>query len=100
MNWEAIKHIYYRVLIYNDKIELLGGNKYKLISFYSTGEKYCEVEYQNGLRCGKDTGWYESGSKGCEAEYKNGHLHGKSIAWYENGNKIYRAEYQNGNRIK
>ncbi|KKM02318.1 hypothetical protein LCGC14_1785650 [marine sediment metagenome] len=34
MNWEAIKQIYRCVLIYNNKIEYLGGDKYKLIEFY------------------------------------------------------------------
>ncbi len=48
MNWEAIKHIYCCVLIWNNKIEYLGGDKYKLISFYPTGGKRWEREYQNG----------------------------------------------------
>ncbi len=76
MNWEAIKHIYYRVLICNHKMEYLGGDKYKLISFYLTGEKH----------------W--------ETEYKNGQLHGKYIDWDKNGEKFWEAEHQNGKLIR
>ncbi|KKM02317.1 hypothetical protein LCGC14_1785640 [marine sediment metagenome] len=76
MNWEAIKYIYCRVLIYDHKIEYLGGDKYKIITFYPTGEIWWEAEYQNGQ------------------------LHGKYIGWYPDGQKNYEEEYQNGKQIK
>ena len=76
MTWEAIKHIYKRVLIKNNRIEYLGGDKYKLTDFYPTGEKYWEREYQNRL------------------------LHGKNIGWRKNRDKHWEEEYQNGKEIK
>ena len=72
MNWETIKHIYCRVLIYKNKIEYLGEDRYKTIDFYSTGEKLWEREYQNGQLHGKDTRWDESGKKLWEHDYQNG----------------------------
>ena len=76
MNWLAIKQIYYRDIVHNDKIEYLGEDRYKLISLYRTGEKHWESEYKNGQLCGKD------------------------IVWWINGQKNYGKEYQNGKRIK
>ena len=124
MNWEAIKYIYKLVLVYSNKVEYLGGDRYKIISFYPTGEKqreikyqneqlhgkdiswrknkqkYWEAEYQNGYLHGKYAGWHENGSKSWEGNYQNGYLHGKYTGWYEDGNKWWESEYQNGKQIK
>jgi len=48
MNWGAIKSIYRYVLIHKNKIEFLGEDRYKIISFRRTGKKHWEREYQNG----------------------------------------------------
>ncbi len=72
MNWKAIKHIYRHVLIWNNKIEYLGEDRYKLFSFYRTGEKLWETEHQNGKPHGKHIRWNVSGQKLWEAEYQNG----------------------------
>ena len=100
MNWKAIKHIYRHVLIWNNKIEYLGEDRYKLFSFYRTGEKLWETEHQNGQLYGKETSWYKNGNKYWEVEYQNGKLHGKHIGWHRDGQKNYEKEYQNGERIK
>ena len=100
MTWEAIKHIYKRVLIKNNRIEYLGGDKYKLTDFYPTGEKYWEREYQNRLLHGKNMGWHENGQKRWEVGYKDGRLHGKNTRWYESGQKHWETEYQNGKWIE
>ena len=71
MNWESIKHIYKRVLVENNRIEYLGEDRYKIIGFYPTGEKWWEREYRNGQLHGKDISWYKSGQKHWEAEYQN-----------------------------
>ena len=76
MNWGAIKSIYRYVLIHKNKIEFLGEDRYKIISFRRTGKKHWEREYQNGL------------------------LHGKIMYWHKNGQKWWEEEYQNGLRIK
>ena len=72
MNWEAIKYIYCRVLIYDHKIEYLGGDKYKLIGYYKNGQKWWEREYQNDQLCGKNIKWHENGDKCWETKYQNG----------------------------
>ena len=100
MNWEAIKYIYRRVLIYKNKIKYLGEDRYKLILFYLTGEKYWEEEYQNGQLHGKYISWFKNGNKRWEAGYKDGRLHGKNTRWYESGQKHWETEYQNGKLIK
>ena len=100
MNLEAIKHIYHNVLICNNKIEYLSGDKYKLISFYLTGEKRWEEEYQNGLLHGKIMYWYKDGQKWWEEEYQNGQLYVKRMFWHENGQKRREREYRNGKSIR
>jgi len=100
MNWEAIKNIYRCVFIWNSKIEYLGGDKYKLISFYASGEKHSEVEYKNELLHGKCIIWHENGQKWWEREYQNDQLCGKNIKWHENGDKCWETKYQNGKQIK
>ena len=100
MNWKSIKDIYKWVLVYKNKIEYLGGNRYKLISFYLTGEKHWEEEYRNGKLHGIGICWYKNGQKHLETEYQNGQRHGKDICWFENGQKQWEREYQNKKRIK
>ncbi len=72
MNWEAIKNIYLYVLINKNKIEYLGGDKYKLIIYYQSGQKCREVEYQNELIHGTSIGWRSNGQKHYESKYVNG----------------------------
>ncbi|KKK75078.1 hypothetical protein LCGC14_2877350 [marine sediment metagenome] len=72
MDWESIKHIYYWVLIRGLEIKYLGGDKYKIIEYYSTGQKYWETEYKNGIQHGKSMSWHEDGQKWWESNYKNG----------------------------
>ena len=100
MNWGAIKSIYRYVLIHKNKIEYLSGDKYKLISFYLTGEKHWEEEYQNGLLHGKIMYWYKDGQKWWEEEYQNGQLYVKRMFWHENGQKRREREYRNGKSIR
>ncbi len=72
MNWGSIKSIYRCVLIHKNKIEYLGEDKYRIITFYPTGEKLWEREYQNGKLHGKHIGWHKDGQKNYEEEYQNG----------------------------
>ncbi len=72
MNWEALKHIYYSVLICNYKIEYLGGDKYKLIAYYPSGEKHWETEFKNRLLHGNSKAWCLDGSELQRTKFKNG----------------------------
>ena len=70
MNWEAIKNIYYWVLVRNNKIEYLGGDKYKLIEYCQQSERYYEFPYENERLCGS-----------CLSRDKSGNIiYGKEIA--------------------
>ena len=75
MNWKAIKYIYYCVLIYRNKIEYLGGNKYKLTKYFNNGQKFWEIEYENFERHGNSIGWTCYG----EEHYSDEYVHGKLI---------------------
>ncbi len=74
MNWEAIKHIYKRVLVCNNKIEYLGEDRYKLTSFHRTGGRWSTGEYKNGRVHGTVLGWDSNGQKCFEGWFKNGQL--------------------------
>ncbi len=69
MNWESIKYIYRSVLVRNNKIEFLGVDKYKIILFYSTGEKRWETEHLNEKLHGKCIYWHKNGQKHSEKAY-------------------------------
>lgn len=100
MNWEAIKQIYYRILKYNDKIEYLGDDKYKLSSYYKSGKKYWRAEYKNEKCHGKIIFWYSNGNKSRESEHENGVPHGKYLLFNTNGTIRVEYEYRNGIMIK
>ena len=72
MNWETLKHIYRKVLIYKNTIRYDGDDRYTLTSYYPNGKKHLEIEYQNGQPHGKGIGWYKNGNKWWETEWQNG----------------------------
>ena len=86
----------YTILIYNNTIEYLGKNEYKITGWYKNEQKGWECNYKNGRLHGKYMGWYENGQKSFERNYKNGELHKKYIGWHENGQKTYEYNYKNG----
>ena len=45
----------------------------KLISYFTNGQKYYEVDYIDGKAHGMEYGWYRDGSKRLEVRYVNGH---------------------------
>ena len=69
---ETIKNIYRNVLTYNRKIEYLGEDKYRITSYYSSGEKCWKQEYQNEQRHGNYVWWYKDGRNYWEGKYQNG----------------------------
>ena len=73
MNWRAIKNIYKWVLVQGHSIEYLGEDRYKIIGFHDTGEKF----------------W--------EGEFKNEVLHGESIYWNRSGQAVIKDKWENGN---
>ena len=74
MNFEALKYIYTWTLLNHNKIQYLGNNKYRLISFYPNGTKHWEEEYRDGKQHGKYIGWWENGTKVWERDYREGVL--------------------------
>ena len=99
MNWEAIKHIYIKVLKHGCKIQYHGDDCYTITQHYPNGNKHWEAEWENGKPHGKYIEWWENGNKRWENEYQNGQRHGKHILWHENGNKHWEYEYRNGELI-
>lgn len=60
----------------------------KYVSFYDTGEKRRECDYENGgTSIGPCIAWYRSGEKMSEIWFVNGQMQ-KSVLWYINGQKI------------
>lgn len=74
MNREAIKFIYYHVLIHNYRIKYLGNDRYKLMEYYPSGEKCWEAEYKNDKLCGKAISWYANGITCYEHKYQDGKI--------------------------
>jgi len=72
MNWKAIKHIYYCVLVADRTIEYLGDSKYKISYWWEIGQQYVEVEYKNEKFHGKHIGLSKTGRKLWEYNYKDG----------------------------
>jgi len=72
MNWEVIKNIYKRVLVFKCIFEYLGEDKYSLTSHYSTDEKKFRREYKNKILNGKEIYWLKDGTKVYEDHYSNG----------------------------
>ena len=74
MNWEAIKKIYIRILVYGEEMEYLGNNEYILTEYYPSGSKQWEVGYKNSKCHGKTVRWFEDGKKHFDYECENGKI--------------------------
>lgn len=72
MNWKTIKFIYYCVLTKKEKIKYLGGDKYRLTTYYENGQKHWSGEYDGLIPHGRHISWYEDGTKKLTYEYIHG----------------------------
>ena len=72
MNWETIRYIYRRVLIFNNKIDYLGANKFRIIGYYAVGGKNWSCEYLDGVPHGKHKHYDLQGKLTYVATYGNG----------------------------
>ena len=80
-------------LISNRYGNLVGEIKY---TYYESGQKKWELNFQDGMYDGKQTLWYENGQIKREENYKDGHFDGKWVEWDENGQKEFERNFQNG----
>ncbi len=69
-----------------------------LVEYFPRGQKWWEVEYRDGKRHGKTTGWHSNGQKMVEGESRDGGRHGKWTYWRESGQKVSEWEYLDGKR--
>lgn len=65
-------------------------------SWYATGHKQIEGDYQNDLQVGKFTWWYDNGQVALEGTYENGKQTGPWTWWHQNGLKATQGEYADG----
>ncbi len=66
-------------------------------SWYASGQKQIEGEYQNDAHVGKFTWWHENGQRALEGIYDQGKQNGKWVWWYKNGQKSVQGHYVMGN---
>ncbi|MDD3743494.1 MAG: hypothetical protein PHX54_07740 [Lentimicrobiaceae bacterium] len=69
------------------------------VSYHSTGEKYMEGSYVNGMREGKWTSWHKDGRLWSEGEFKQDKSHGERKVYYPNGNLHYKGSFDLGKRV-
>jgi antitoxin component YwqK of YwqJK toxin-antitoxin module len=67
------------------------------ISWYQTGQKQMQGEYQGDLQVGKFQWWYENGQIALQGSYDSGKQVGKWTWWHQNGQKSTQGEYVDGN---
>lgn len=99
MNHTTIKMIYRCILTHRCSIEYLGGDKFKIVFYFKSGQKRHVVEYKDGLRHGKSIVWTKDGLKYLEGSYKNGQAHGRVICWYPDGTIESETEYEHGREV-
>ena len=68
----------------------------KVVDYFDSGQKECEINYKNGQKHGKALVWFENGKLHKEENWKDGKLHGVYKNWYLNGKIMLDANYKNG----
>lgn len=93
----------YKKLYVNEILEVreemwVGDIKYKSgnYKFWYKGVLHNDLNYKNGKRHGKCTGWLNDGRLDYEYNYKNGQFHGLCTCWYANGVMMFRHYYMFG----
>ena len=70
----------------------------KFFSFYQSGHKKSEEDYDNGKSHGLKIFWYKDGKIRQKMNYKNGKLHGSNVMWLNNGQKYFEINSKKGRR--
>lgn len=68
----------------------------KRTSYYPSGKKFCELEFEKNKAVQASTTWFEKGQVADVTEFDNGIVHGKCIAYFVNGNKFLESNNVNG----
>jgi hypothetical protein len=68
----------------------------KRTSYYPSGKKFGELEFEQGKPVKASTVWFEDGQVADVREFDRGILHGKCIAYFANGNKFLESQNDNG----
>ena len=76
------------------------GDFEKKTTFYATGSKWLELNYENGKQNGKQFGWYENGNPMYELNYIQGKKNGKQIWWDRSGKITTEKIYRNGEWLR
>lgn len=71
----------------------------KEISYYKTGIKRLEGEFNNGQRNGRWKYWYKDGTLWSEGFFTEGKRSGVGTTYHENGKKYIQGSYENGERV-
>ncbi len=69
--------------------------KIQIISYYSNGKKSMEIEYENGMKNGKQIIYYPNGSISEEKIFVNNMYDGTLISYYKNGKIRTVVDYKN-----
>ena len=69
-------------------------------TFYASGKKWLELNYQKGQQHGRQFGWYENGNQMYELNYVNGKKNGKQIWWDKSGKITTEKMYRNGEWLR
>ena len=70
------------------------------ITYYASGNKWLELNYQNTQQHGKQFGWYENGNPMYELNYLSGKKNGKQIWWDKSGKVTTEKIYRNGEWLR
>jgi antitoxin component YwqK of YwqJK toxin-antitoxin module len=77
----------------------IGYDIWRNFTWYSSGVKKHDINYENSKLNGKWTEWYTNGVKRAEGNIKYEMMEGKWIFWYHNGQKELECEFDFGNPI-
>ena len=77
----------------------IGYDIWRNFTWYSSGVKKHDINYENSKLNGKWTEWYINGIKRSEGKMQYGQMDGKWIFWYHNGNKELECEFDFGNPV-
>jgi len=66
------------------------------ISWYESGQKKVEGNYEDDLPEGQFVWWHSNGQKALRSEYQQGKEHGDWTWWHENGQKSISGAYAEG----
>lgn len=68
----------------------------KRIKYYDNGQKYCEIEYHDGIRHGKYIEYWNNGITNIDGNYVNGKKHGEQLKYNPDGSLVYKENYIDG----